>query len=157
MYLRSPCLIHHVHDSHVLSHASSSGSAVLSDVRCTQCHCKSLSDRPAYNSADNMTYFLHQAPDFNTWKPHDVKSNISQYPVTQLAWNVDGQRLATCGNERSVRLWRPEETVSDQIIPKPSVRKLKQSHREDISTEMYFDWDRAQVQRNFSGMEYQAS
>ncbi|KAG9011525.1 hypothetical protein FRB94_008094 [Tulasnella sp. JGI-2019a] len=68
-------------------------------------------DPPFYQTfaARNVT-----APDFNAWKPHDVKSNISQYPVTQLAWNVDGQRLATCGNERTVRLWHPEETTSPQ-------------------------------------------
>lgn len=42
------------------------------------------------------------------------KTTITQgkkRPALQCVWSVDGQRLATCGNEHGVRLWNPQQSL----------------------------------------------
>ncbi|KAG8845706.1 hypothetical protein FRB96_002300 [Tulasnella sp. 330] len=92
-------------------------------------------DPPFYQTfaARNVT-----APDFNTWKPHDVKSNISQYPVTQLAWNVDGTAHKSNATSLAWSTKHPELFCSasdgDKTLMFWDARKKDPTHKMEVKS-----------------------
>ncbi|KAG8926659.1 hypothetical protein FRC02_008761 [Tulasnella sp. 418] len=59
-------------------------------------------------------------PNFTAFSPREVRASkgTSFLTVTQVGWNIDGRKLATCGNEKFPRIWEPEKAVdAKQTIP----------------------------------------
>ncbi|TKY85891.1 hypothetical protein EX895_005432 [Sporisorium graminicola] len=49
-------------------------------------------------------------PNFSQLKTKELRSGHRQ-SVRGLGWSVDGRKLATCGADRSIRIWTPERSV----------------------------------------------
>ncbi|CBQ73170.1 related to THO complex subunit 3 [Sporisorium reilianum SRZ2] len=49
-------------------------------------------------------------PNFATLKTKELRSGHRQ-SVRGLGWSIDGRKLATCGADRSIRVWVPERSV----------------------------------------------
>ena len=49
-------------------------------------------------------------PNFSTLKTKELRSGHRQ-SVRGLGWSIDGRKLATCGADRSIRIWVPERSI----------------------------------------------
>ncbi|CDW96962.1 hypothetical protein, partial [Sporisorium scitamineum] len=49
-------------------------------------------------------------PNFSQLKTKELRSGHRQ-SVRGLGWSIDGRKLATCGADRSIRIWVPERSI----------------------------------------------
>ncbi|EJD53982.1 WD40 repeat-like protein [Auricularia subglabra TFB-10046 SS5] len=49
-------------------------------------------------------------PNFPAWRSRDTRLSTKD-AVLAVAWSCDGKYLASCGYERSVRVWQPERSL----------------------------------------------
>ncbi|EPQ28604.1 uncharacterized protein PFL1_03907 [Pseudozyma flocculosa PF-1] len=50
-------------------------------------------------------------PSFQNYKPSKELKGGHRLSVRGVAWSIDGRKLASCGADRSVRVWTPERSV----------------------------------------------
>lgn len=70
----------------------------------------SSTSRPPISITSSLRERGISLPNFSQLKTKELRSGHRQ-SVRGLGWSIDGRKLATCGADRSVRIWVPERSV----------------------------------------------
>ncbi|EKM79913.1 hypothetical protein AGABI1DRAFT_119963 [Agaricus bisporus var. burnettii JB137-S8] len=71
-------------------------------------------------------------PNFSAFKPKDYRHPTTQ-PITHVAWNCDGRKLAGVGVDKTARVWNPDKSLEYR-----SAQAYSGGHSDDVD---YVSWN----------------